>query len=98
MSDRESEITQPSAQFSMSHSAYSKTGEPGGKSVGKRMVLPYQVWMLQRIEDTISALPEEKLKDVLGTKEIEESLCNGPDSIQKFWLEFRLAKTTSVLV
>ena len=32
---------------------FDKSGRPGGTSHGRRMVLPYQVWMLQRLEPTI---------------------------------------------
>ena len=30
---------------------FGENGEVGGLSMGRRMVIPYQVWMLQRLED-----------------------------------------------
>lgn len=34
---------------------FDRQGRPGGISEGRRMVLPYHVWMLQRVEATLSA-------------------------------------------
>jgi len=35
---------------------FSMTGRPNGVSEGRRMVVPYQVWMLQRIEGTLGQI------------------------------------------
>ena len=41
-------------------------GRPGGVSVGTRMVIPYQIWMLQRVEETVLADESGALRDLSG--------------------------------
>jgi len=47
-------------------------GRPGGLSQGTRMVVPYQVWMLQRLEATLDLAPASKnlLSDISGGLEL----------------------------
>jgi hypothetical protein len=40
-------------------------GRPGGVSSGTRMVIPYQIWMLQRVEDTVLADGRGALRELL---------------------------------